>query len=106
MPVAQPTDTFESFKARALASGATEVLVREWPALKEVPEHRHDFGVDALVVEGEMWLQCRGETLHLLPGDTFSLDGHEPHAERYGPKGAVFWAARRRASPAPRPGSA
>ncbi len=89
------TMTFELFEAESLAKGFDEVLVREWPAGQVVPEHRHDFGVDALVVRGEMWLQAGGTTRHLRPGDRFSLESNEPHAERYGDEGAVYWAARR-----------
>ena len=35
------------------------------------------------------------ETRHLLPGDTFQLAHGTPHAERYGPEGAIYWVARR-----------
>jgi quercetin dioxygenase-like cupin family protein len=51
--------------------------------------------VDALVTQGEFWLSCEGHTRHLKPGDTFQLARGVPHDERYGPQGAVFWAARR-----------
>ena len=36
-------------------------------------------------------------TRHLLAGDTFELDAHVPHAERYGAEGAAYWVARRNA---------
>lgn len=50
-----------------------------------------EFQRDALAVEGEMWLDDR----HLMQGGTFQLARGTPHAERYGPAGAVYWMARR-----------
>ena len=87
--------TFEEFESASLALGFDEVLVREWPPLQFVPDHQHDFGVNAIVVTGEMWLTAAGETRHFVPGDRFTLERNEPHAERYGPDGATYWAARR-----------
>ena len=46
-----------------------------------------------------MWLTCAGATRHLRPGDTFELAHAAEHAERYGPEGATYWAARRNATP-------
>jgi hypothetical protein len=34
-------------------------------------------------------------TRHLRPGDGFQLARDEPHAERYGAEGAIYWVARR-----------
>lgn len=95
-PSAEPG--FAEFQARSLADGFDEVLVREWAPNEVVPEHRHDFGVSAIVVQGEMWLSCAGRERHLVPGDTFALYRNEPHAERYGAQGATYWVARRNAA--------
>ena len=46
-----------------------------------------------------MWLTCAGETRQLRPGDTFELAYEAEHAERYGPQGATYWAARRNGAP-------
>lgn len=89
--------SFEQFQAQSLADGFDEVLVREWAPGQVVPAHRHDFGVSAVVVQGEMWLTCEGHERHLLPGATFALYPNEPHAERYGAQGATYWVARRNA---------
>lgn len=55
--------------------------------------------VQALVVQGTLVLTCRGQDLALKAGDrfelAFELAFEEPHAERYGPEGATYWAARR-----------
>jgi quercetin dioxygenase-like cupin family protein len=91
-PVAHAS--FDQFQARSVAEGFDEVLVREW-APGQVGEPVHDFGVSAIVVQGEMWLTCAGRERHLLPGDAFTLDRNEPHAERYGAQGATYWVARR-----------
>lgn len=84
-----------AFHAQALADGHNTVLERVWPPQAVVDTHTHPFAVRALVTAGEMWLTVDGVTRHLLPGDTFSLNAEQPHAERYGPEGATYWAARR-----------
>jgi hypothetical protein len=88
-------DTFEVFEAEARAAGFDEALVREWAPDTVLDTHTHAFDADAVVTQGEMWLTCKGDTRHLLPGDTFSLAREVPHAERYGPQGATYWVARR-----------
>lgn len=87
-------DTFEAFKAAAEQQGFGEVLVREWEPNHETPEHEHPFDVQAQMVRGDFWLTLKGQTRHLRPGDTFSVPRNTRHAERYGPQGATFWAAR------------
>lgn len=87
-------DTFEAFKAAAEQQGFDEVLVREWQAHHETPEHDHPFDVQAQMVSGDFWLTINGQTRHLRPGDTFSVPRRTRHAEKYGPQGATFWAAR------------
>jgi mannose-6-phosphate isomerase-like protein (cupin superfamily) len=87
--------TYPEFEARARAAGFDEVLERRWAPDTVVATHTHPFAVDALVVEGEFWLTCGGQTRHLRAGDRFALEREVPHEERYGQDGAVFWAARR-----------
>jgi hypothetical protein len=86
---------FKTFEADALARGFDEVAERAWPADALASTHTHPFSVEALVVQGEMWLTSNGSTRHLVPGDSFQLGAAVEHAERYGPEGATFWAARR-----------
>lgn len=88
---------FATFEAAKRSRGFDEVVVREWKPGTVIDTHTHPFAVEALVVAGEMWLDCAGRTRHLRPGDTFELDREVPHAERYGPEGAVYWVARRSA---------
>lgn len=86
---------FTTFETSARARGFDQVAERRWPALSEAPTHTHPFSVEALVVQGEMWLTAHGSTRHLVAGDTFQLERAVEHAERYGPEGATYWAARR-----------
>jgi len=53
--------------------------------------HEHPFALRAVVVQGEMRLTTGGETHHLQPGDEFALAQGVPHAEGYGPEGAIYW---------------
>ena len=87
--------TFAVFEAKARAAGFDEVLERRWAPDTIIATHTHNFDVDALVTQGEMWLGCEGRTRHLEAGDTFSLARDVPHDERYGPQGATYWVARR-----------
>ena len=93
--------SFESFAAESRAAGFDEVLERKWPPNKVLDTHTHPFSVQALVVEGEMWLTVGDSTRHLRPGERFALEQGVPHAERYGAEGATFWVARRYSGTAP-----
>jgi mannose-6-phosphate isomerase-like protein (cupin superfamily) len=88
---------FADFEARARADGFDEVLERRWAPNTVLDTHTHDFSVDALVTQGQMWLTCGDKSLHLRAGDRFTLDANVPHDERYGSEGATYWVARRSA---------
>jgi quercetin dioxygenase-like cupin family protein len=94
--------SFEAFRKAAHEEGFDEVVERKWPPSAVLPTHTHPFAVRALVVEGEMWLTVGDDVRHLRPGDEFELDRDEPHAERYGGRGATYWVARRHAVPSAR----
>jgi hypothetical protein len=87
--------TFESFAAEHRAAGFDEVLERRWQPNTVIDTHSHPFSVQALVVQGEMWLTVGERTQHLRSGDRFELEANIPHAERYGADGATYWVARR-----------
>ena len=65
------TETFHAFQARKLQEGHDEVLLREWAPNFSNEPHAHK------------------------AGDTFLVARGVVHSERYGPEGAVFWAARK-----------
>ena len=89
------TDTFDAFKIRKLQEGCDEVLLREWaPGFANDP-HAHPFDTDAVVAQGEYWLTMDGQTTHYKKGDVFKVGRGVLHSEKYGPEGAVFWAARK-----------
>ena len=87
--------TLETFRRMAQAEGFDEIVERAWEPCVMIETHTHPFAVKALVTEGEMWLIVGYHERHLVPGDVFTLQRDEPHAERYGPQGATYWAARR-----------
>ncbi len=91
--------SFDAFKAQAQSQGFDEVLERVWAPDQVVGTHTHAFDVSALVVQGEFWLRCGDQTRHIVAGERFELAMGEPHDERYGPGGAVFWVGRRNPRP-------
>lgn len=91
------TIDFKVFEQEAFAVGHDEVLERRWEPNTRLDTHTHPFDAEAVVVQGEMWLTCKGTTRHLRPGDTFKLAHGEAHEERYGVEGATYWVARRNA---------
>jgi hypothetical protein len=101
--------SFEDFAAQARRAGFDQVLVRRWEPGTTLAEHAHEFDAEALVIQGQMWLSCGGQTRELVAGDRFELARGTVHAERYGPQGATYWVARRgvgRRAVAPQAGAA
>jgi hypothetical protein len=93
--ISMEASDFESFKNGKLKEGFDEVLVRNWDPNFANETHSHPFDTDALVAQGEYWLSIGGEVRHLKAGDRFQVARGVDHSERYGPEGAVFWAARK-----------
>lgn len=89
------SETFRQFETRSKAEGFDEVLERRWTAHTVVPEHSHPFDVQAVVVDGQLWLTVGKSTRHLREGDEFELARGVEHAERYGVEGCTLWVARR-----------
>ena len=87
--------TLDEYRQRQLQNGFDEVAERQWGPNESAATHTHGFSVEALVVQGEMWLTCGNETQHLKPGDSFNMKSGVPHSERYGNHGATYWAARK-----------
>lgn len=86
---------FDTFAQNARARGFDEMLERVWAPDTVLPEHTHPFAVEALVVQGQMWLTVAGQTREFTRGDRFELARDVLHDERYGPEGATYWVARR-----------
>ena len=90
----QPSPAFAQFDAKAQVFD--EVIEQPMVAGLVLPPHGHPFALNALVVEGEMWLSVGADTLHLRDGQTLKRPRGRRH-ERYGAEGAVVWVARRHA---------
>ncbi len=88
-------NSFEDFKIRKLSEGYDQVLLREWDANFANEPHVHPFDTDAIVAQGEFWLTLNDQTTHYQTGDAFKVARGVTHFEKYGPEGAVFWAARK-----------
>ncbi|HTN49463.1 MAG TPA: cupin domain-containing protein [Burkholderiaceae bacterium] len=86
---------FAEFEADARARGFDEIVERRWAPGTVLESHAHPFAVEALVIEGEMWLVSSDGERHLSPGESFSVPRDAPHGERYGAAGTTVWVARR-----------
>ena len=86
-----------AFEHSARAAGDDEAPWRHDATGSVADAHSHRFEVDALAVDDEMRFMQGGQTRRLRPGDRLRVDVGQPRAERYGPKGARSWFARRHA---------
>ena len=77
------------------AEGFTEVLDRDLPAGKPVPEHSHPFDAKLLITGGAFTVTRDGRPTAYGPGDVLSVPAGQRHAELAGPEGARFIAGRR-----------
>ena len=75
--------------------GFNEVLDRDLPPGKAVPEHSHPFDAKLLITGGAFTLTRDGQATTYGPGDVFSVPAGHRHAELAGPEGARFIAGRR-----------
>ena len=77
--------------------GAGTITLKQFGASAPAEElfAHYGFSVEAIVVQGQMWLTVAGQTRSLERGDRFQLDRDVPHSERYGAEGATYWVARR-----------
>ena len=58
--------------------------------------HTHPFEARALILSGEIRIQCTGEEEKLYrPGEVFHLAHGQPHSESYGPEGVRYLVGRR-----------
>lgn len=58
--------------------------------------HTHPFEARALILAGEIQIQCAGEEeKRYRPGEVFHLAQGQPHSERYGPEGVSYLVGRK-----------
>lgn len=84
-----------TWEAALAEDGFAGPLDRRMAGGEAVPEHTHPFDARVLVLEGEYLLTEAGTTRRYGPGEGFELPANIPHAEAFGPKGAVFLVGRR-----------
>mgnify|MGYP000143156519 CR=1 FL=1 len=72
-----------------------EPVLVEQPANGQLGLHRHDFAVNALVVEGSIKIELEGHHSTYRVGDVFHLEFRQPHFESYGPQGVKYLASRK-----------
>lgn len=84
-----------TWEAALAEDGFAGPLDRRMAGGEAVPEHTHPFDARVLVLEGEYLLTEAGTTRRYGPGEGFELPANIPHAEAFGPEGAVFLVGRR-----------
>lgn len=58
--------------------------------------HTHPFEAKALILAGEIRIQCAGQEEKLYrPGEVFHLAHEEAHSESYGPEGVSYLVGRK-----------
>jgi quercetin dioxygenase-like cupin family protein len=87
--------TREEFEA-ALRRDGYEVGEGKLAAGFHNAEHAHDYGVKALVLEGEITLTCDGARQTYRPGDTFTMAAGLAHMEDVGDAGVRYVVGRLR----------
>ncbi len=86
---------WDDFCLKHRANGFSVFVDKDWDPDLSIPEHSHEFDVEATVMAGEMWLDVGQGERHLVAGDHFALSAGVRHRERYGKLGAKVWIARR-----------
>ena len=75
--------------------GYPEPVEVEQPPNGGLENHTHPFVVQALVLDGDIEIDCAGNVKKYKVGDVFQLGFEELHAERYGPRGVKYLASRK-----------
>lgn len=83
------------FEQELLAQGyAVSTVTRA--ANGQLDLHTHPFEARALILTGEIRIQCAGQEEKLYrPGEVFHLAHEEPHSESYGPEGVSYLVGRK-----------
>lgn len=84
----------QSFEAE-LKNEGYETATNSNPANKINPEHTHPYDVKALVLKGEITLNCDGTATTYKEGQIFAMARDTPHFEAYGPEGTTILFGRR-----------
>jgi quercetin dioxygenase-like cupin family protein len=83
------------FEQDLLAQGYDVSMVTR-AANGQLDVHTHPFEARALILAGEIRIQCVGQEEKLYrPGEIFHLAHAEPHSESYGPEGVSYLVGRK-----------
>jgi quercetin dioxygenase-like cupin family protein len=85
----------QSFEDALKRAGFEEITTKVTLNEKHNPEHSHPFEVRAMVIQGTLTLTWDGQTKTFKAGDIFTMRRGCPHAESYGPGGAVILSGRK-----------
>ncbi|MFN4361588.1 MAG: cupin [Hylemonella sp.] len=81
---------------QALQAEGYEVSTVSRAAHGRLEVHTHPFEARALILAGEIHIQCAGEEeKRYRPGEVFHLAHGQPHSERYGPEGVSYLVGRK-----------
>ena len=85
----------EDFKTALAQAGYTDITTKSMDPNVFIDTHTHPFDVRALVLAGDVTLNCDGDEKHYKAGDILELGRDVPHSEQYGPEGYTFLLGRR-----------
>jgi quercetin dioxygenase-like cupin family protein len=85
----------QSFEDALKRAGFEEITTKVTLNEKHNREHSHPFEVRAMVIQGALTLTWDGQTKTFKAGDIFTMRRGCPHAESYGPEGAVILSGRK-----------
>ena len=84
------------FEEELRSLGYKEVTTVTRPAHGRLDVHTHPFEARALILTGEIRIQCAGEEEKLYrPGEIFHLAHEQAHSESYGPEGVSYLVGRK-----------
>ncbi|MDB5804368.1 MAG: Cupin 2 conserved barrel domain protein [Betaproteobacteria bacterium] len=87
------------FESAIRGEGFAEIIGKTAPPDFEAKPHTHPWDVRILVLEGQMTVVKQGVPHVCNPGDTFSMDAHCEHFEKYGAAGSTYVLGRREVAP-------
>ncbi len=89
----------DASRAACLADGYTDIETKSIDPNVFIDTHSHPFDVRALVLAGNLTLNCSGELSEFKAGDLLELGRDIPHTEQYGPQGYTILLGRRHSQP-------
>ena len=84
-----PILLFDGVVARRVQGDLVTLAIVELAAGAVVPEHRHPYEQNGMVIRGQIRFRVDGEERELGPGGTWRILRDVPHAAMAGPNGAV-----------------